>query len=124
MSALYKQSLGLKWYLCQKDYPLFFFLDPTSSLNMELYSYTTSPGTYTFTTTHQHVPKGENSLPVVNILVNDLLGNQTPLPLPVFKVHEIVKKGKTEKKTEKLFKKLKITRKSQRANGISRAQKK
>ena len=98
MSALYKQSLGLKWYLCQKDHPLNFFLDPTSSLNIELYSYTTSPGTYTFTTTHQHVPKGENSLPVVSILVNYLLGNQTPLPLPVFKVHEVVKKGKTEKK--------------------------
>lgn len=100
MSALYKQSLGLKWYLCQKDHPLIFFLDPTSSLNMELYSYTTSPGTYTFTTTHQHVPKGENSLPVVSILVNDLLGNQTPLPHSVFKVHEVVKKGKTEKNRE------------------------
>lgn len=63
---------------------------------MELYSYATSPGTYIFSATHQHVPKGENSLPMVSILVNDLLDNKTPFP--VFKVHEVVKK--TEKNRE------------------------
>lgn len=74
----------------------FFFLDPTSSLNMELYSYATSPGTYIFSATHQHVPKGENSLPMASILVNDLLDNKTPLP--VFKVHEVVKKDRKKQR--------------------------
>lgn len=85
-----------------------------------VYIYATSPGTYIFSATHQHVPKGENFLPMASILVNDLLGNKTPLP--VFKFLEVVKKER-QKKTEKLFKKLKITRKSQRENCKSGVQK-